>query len=399
MERACKGFKQPRVSVRLYGQVRDLGIVHRAVRAIHALIQLEVRVHDRPELQLAVDGVPAVRAGKVNAFLLHGGGDPVHDMRALIQILQMAGTRDDRRAAARLIGEQPVGIEHTVIRFDKLIAAAHAHRDGQLLAAAEHGKARLLAKAHTLPVLGLEAVELHHRFIVEIAALHLVTRKPDEAGRVFRLIADRHKKVELILRRRSTADAQLQRLTVIDAHVGVEHAGIVHLHRIAAVVADRRRFHAAVAPTQELKPVGVVHFALTIKDGIHAAALLIELDDPMLPPQLRLSLRLREDIIGRRIRIVLVRVGHIIERHTVSRAVAILVRVTRHAGKLRGGKLITPAHAGGQKLRHVVLRRLKEDLCLAVQLRLVQLPLHLGDGDCGKGKQHNKDRHRQKNLR
>ena len=361
---AGKALKQARVTVRIHRQVRDHRTVRRAVHGIAAPVFTQRRVNNGAELLLAVDRRPAVRTGEVDVLLLHRAGDDRRQLGGLVQILQVAGAGDDRRIAAAQRMEQTICLfGHKSRALHQRVVAGDLNGDGQILPGRQHFQPFLLRKAAA--AVAAQVVERHRHLVVPEALL-------DRGGRlgiIFQLgarrlfsfvVADGDEEMERTVVRRLAGDAHLQRLPVEDLRPRREHAGVIDRRRVAAIVADLRRFHTLGADAQRVEVGMGTQRLLTVKHRVDAAAIRVVLHEPTALAQLGVGLLPRQDIIRRGGGVVLVRVGHIPERN-LALVVLVLFRVERNIGKALhiAAALVFLLHTGGQKLRHAVLRGLE----------------------------------------
>ena len=364
---AGKALKQARVAVRIHRQVRDHRTVRRAVHGIAAPVFTQRRVNNGVELLLAVDRRPAARAGEVNVLLLHRAGDDRRQLGGLVQILQVAGAGDDRRIAAAQRMEQTICLfGHKSRALHQRVVAGDLNGDGQILPGRQHFQPFLLRKAAA--AVAAQVVERHRHLVVPEALLD----RGERLGIIFQLgarrlisfvVADGDEEMERTVIRRLAGDAHLQRLPVEDLRPRREHAGVIDRRRVAAIVADLRRFHALAAVAQHVEPGMHAQRLLAVKHRVDAAAVRVVLHEPMALAQLGVGLLPRQDVIRRGGVIVLFRVGHIPERKPVDIGLVVLVlfRVERDIGKALhvAAALVFLLHTGGQKLRHAVLRGLE----------------------------------------
>ena len=364
---AGKALKQARVAVRIHRQVRDHRTVRRAVHGIAAPVFTQRRVNNGVELLLAVDRRPAARTGEVNVLLLHRAGDDRRQLGGLVQILQVAGAGDDRRIAAAQRMEQTICLfGHKSRALHQRVVAGDLNGDGQILPGRQHFQPFLLRKAAA--AVAAQVVERHRHLVVPEALLD----RGERLGIIFQLgarrlisfvVADGDEEMERTVIRRLAGDAHLQRLPVEDLRPRREHAGVIDRRRVAAIVADLRRFHALAAVAQHVEPGMHAQRLLAVKHRVDAAAVRVVLHEPMALAQLGVGLLPRQDVIRRGGGVVLVRVGHIPERNLadIDLAVLVLFRVERDIGKALhvAAALVFLLHTGGQKLRHAVLRGLE----------------------------------------
>ena len=364
---AGKALKQARVAVRIHRQVRDHRTVRRAVHGIAAPVFTQRRVNNGAELLLAVDRRPAARAGEVNVLLLHRAGDDRRQLGGLVQILQVAGAGDDRRIAAAQRMEQTICLfGHKSRALHQRVVAGDLNGDGQILPGRQHFQPFLLRKAAA--AVAAQVVERHRHLVVPEALLD----RGERLGIIFQLgarrlisfvVADGDEEMERTVIRRLAGDAHLQRLPVEDLRPRREHAGVIDRRRVAAIVADLRRFHALAAVAQHVEPGMHAQRLLAVKYRVDAAAVRVVLHEPMALAQLGVGLLPRQDVIRRGGGVVLFRVGHIPERKPVDIGLVVLVlfRVERDIGKALhvAAVLVFLLHTGGQKLRHAVLRGLE----------------------------------------
>ena len=347
--------------------MRDHRTVRRAVHGIAAPVFTQRRVNNGAELLLAVDRRPAARAGEVNVLLLHRAGDDRRQLGGLVQILQVAGAGDDRRIAAAQRMEQAICLfGHKSRALHQRVVAGDLNGDGQILPGRQHFQPFLLRKAAA--AVAAQVVERHRHLVVPEALLD----RGERLGIIFQLgarrlisfvIADGDEEMERTVIRRLAGDAHLQRLPVEDLRPRREHAGVVDRRRVAAIVADLRRFHALAAVAQRVEVGMGTQRLLAVKHRVDAAAVRIVLHEPMALAQLGVGLLPRQDVIRRGGGDVLVRVGHIPERKPadIGLVVLALFRVERDIGKALhvAAALVFLLHTGGQKLRHAVLRGLE----------------------------------------
>ena len=364
---AGKALKQARVAVRIHRQVRDHRTVRRAVHDIAAPVFTQRRVNNGAELLLAVDRRPAARAGEVNVLLLHRAGDDRRQLGGLVQILQVAGAGDDRRIAAAQRMEQAICLfGHKSCALHQRVVAGDLNGDGQILPGRQHFQPFLLRKAAA--AVAAQVVERHRHLVVPEALLD----RGERLGIIFQLgarrlisfvVADGDEEMERTVIRRLAGDAHLQRLPVEDLRPRREHAGVIDRRRVAAIVADLRRFHALAAVAQHVEPGMHAQRLLAVKHRVDAAAVRVVLHEPMALAQLGVGLLPRQDVIRRGGGVVLFRVGHIPERKPadIGLVVLVLFRVERDIGKALhvAAALVFLLHTGGQKLRHAVLRGLE----------------------------------------
>ena len=364
---AGKALKQARVAVRIHRQVRDHRTVRRAVHGIAAPVFTQRRVNNGAELLLAVDRRPAARAGEVNVLLLHRAGDDRRQLGGLVQILQVAGAGDDRRIAAAQRMEQTICLfGHKSRALHQRVVAGDLNGDGQILPGRQHFQPFLLRKAAA--AVAAQVVECHRHLVVPEALLD----RGERLGIIFQLgarrlisfvVADGDEEMERTVIRRLAGDAHLQHLLVEDLRPRREHAGVIDRRRVAAIVADLRRFHALAAVAQHVEPGMHAQRLLAVKHRVDAAAVRVVLHEPMALAQLGVGLLPRQDVIRRGGGVVLFRVGHIPERKPadIGLVVLVLFRVERDIGKALhvAAALVFLLHTGGQKLRHAVLRGLE----------------------------------------
>ena len=364
---AGKALKQARVAVRIHRQMRDHRTVRRAVHGIAAPVFTQRRVNNGAELLLAVDRRPAARAGEVNVLLLHRAGDDRRQLGGLVQILQVAGAGDDRRIAAAQRMEQTICLfGHKSRALHQRVVAGDLNGDGQILPGRQHFQPFLLRKAAA--AVAAQVVERHRHLVVPEALLD----RGERLGIIFQLgarrlisfvVADGDEEMERTVIRRLAGDAHLQRLPVEDLRPRREHAGVIDRRRVAAIVADLRRFHALAAVAQHVEPGMHAQRLLAVKHRVDAAAVRVVLHEPMALAQLGVGLLPRQDVIRRGGGVVLFRVGHIPERKPadIGLVVLVLFRVERDIGKALhvAAALVFLLHTGGQKLRHAVLRGLE----------------------------------------
>ena len=243
------------------------------------------------------------------------------------------------------------------------VVAGDLNGDGQILPGRQHFQPFLLRKAAA--AVAAQVVERHRHLVVPEALL-------DRGGRlgiIFQLgarrlfsfvVADGDEEMERTVIRRLAGDAHLQRLPVEDLRPRREHAGVIDRRRVAAIVADLRRFHALAAVAQHVEPGMHAQRLLAVKHRVDAAAVRVVLHEPMALAQLGVGLLPRQDVIRRSVGVVLARVGHIPERN-LALVVLVLFRVERDIGKALhvAAALVFLLHTGGQKLRHAVLRGLE----------------------------------------
>ena len=364
---AGKALKQARVAVRIHRQVRDHRTVRRAVHGIAAPVFTQRRVNNGVELLLAVDRRPAARTGEVNVLLLHRAGDDRCQLGGLVQILQVAGAGDDRRIAAAQRMEQAICLfGHKSCALHQRVVAGDLNGDGQILPGRQHFQPFLLRKAAA--AVAAQVVERHRHLVVPEALLD----RGERLGIIFQLgarrlisfvVADGDEEMERTVIRRLAGDAHLQRLPVEDLRPRREHAGVIDRRRVAAIVADLRRFHALAAVAQHVEPGMHAQRLLAVKHRVDAAAVRVVLHEPMALAQLGVGLLPRQDVIRRGGGVVLFRVGHIPERKPadIGLVVLVLFRVERDIGKALhvAAAFVFLLHTGGQKLRHAVLRGLE----------------------------------------
>ena len=364
---AGKALKQARVAVHIHRQMRDHRTVRRAVHGIAAPVFTQRRVNNGSELLLTVDRRPAARAGEVNVLLLHRAGDDRRQLGGLVQILQVAGTGDDRRIAAAQRMEQAICLfGHKSRALHQRVVAGDLNGDGQILPGRQLFQPFLLRKAAA--AVAAQVVERHRHLVVPEALLD----RGERLGIIFQLgahrlisfvVADGDEEMERTVIRRLAGDAHLQRLPVEDLRPRREHAGVIDRRRVAAIVADLRRFHALAAVAQHVEPGMHAQRLLAVKHRVDAAAVRVVLHEPMALAQLGVGLLPRQDVIRRGGGVVLFRVGHIPERKPadIGLVVLVLFRVERDIGKALhvAAALVFLLHTGGQKLRHAVLRGLE----------------------------------------
>ena len=364
---AGKALKQARVAVRIHRQMRDHRTVRRAVHGIAAPVFTQRLVNNGAELLLAVDRRPAARAGEVNVLLLHRAGDDRRQLGGLVQILQVAGACDDRRIAAAQRMEQTICLfGHKSRALHQRVVAGDLNGDGQILPGRQHFQPFLLRKAAA--AVAAQVVERHRHLVVPEALLD----RGERLGIIFQLgarrlisfvVADGDEEMERTVIRRLAGDAHLQRLPVEDLRPRREHAGVIDRRRIAAIVADLRRFHALAAVAQHVEPGMHAQRLLAVKHRVDAAAVRVVLHEPMALAQLGVGLLPRQDVIRRGGGVVLFRVGHIPEWKPadIGLVVLVLFRVERDIGKVLhvAAAFVFLLHTGGQKLRHAVLRGLE----------------------------------------
>ena len=347
--------------------MRDHRTVRRAVHGIAAPVFTQRRVNNGAELLLAVDRRPAARAGEVNVLLLHRAGDDRRQLGGLVQILQVAGAGDDRRIAAAQRMEQTICLfGHKSRALHQRVVAGDLNGDGQILPGRQHFQPFLLRKAAA--AVAAQVVERHRHLVVPEALLD----RGERLGIIFQLgarrlisfvVADGDEEMERTVIRCLAGDAHLQRLPVEDLRPRREHAGVIDRRRVAAIVADLRRFHALAAVAQHVEPGMHAQRLLAVKYRVDAAAVRVVLHEPMALAQLGVGLLPRQDVIRRGGGVVLFRVGHIPERKPadIGLVVLVLFRVERDIGKALhvAAALVFLLHTGGQKLRHAVLRGLE----------------------------------------
>ena len=347
--------------------MRDHRTVRRAVHGIAAPVFTQRRVNNGAELLLAVDRRPAARAGEVNVLLLHRAGDDRRQLGGLVQILQVAGAGDDRRIAAAQRMEQTICLfGHKSRALHQRVVAGDLNGDGQILPGRQHFQPFLLRKAAA--AVAAQVVERHRHLVVPEALLD----RGERLGIIFQLgarrlisfvVADGDEEMERTVIRRLAGDAHLQRLPVEDLRPRREHAGVIDRRRVAAIVADLRRFHALAAVAQHVEPGMHAQRLLAVKHRVDAAAVRVVLHEPMALAQLGVGLLPRQDVMRRGGGVVLFRVGHIPERKLadIGLVVLVLFRVERDIGKALhvAAALVFLLHTGGQKLRHAVLRGLE----------------------------------------
>ena len=363
---AGKALKQARVAVRIHRQMRDHRTVRRAVHGIAAPVFTQRRVNNGAELLLAVDRRPAARAGEINVLLLHRAGDDRRQLGGLVQILQVAGAGDDCRIAAQRMEQAICLFGHKSRALHQRVVAGDLNGDGQILPGRQHFQPFLLRKAAA--AVAAQVVECHRHLVVPEALLD----RGERLGIIFQLgarrlisfvVADGDEEMERTVIRRLAGDAHLQRLPVEDLRPRREHAGVIDRRRVAAIVADLRRFHALAAVAQHVEPGMHAQRLLAVKHRVDAAAVRVVLHEPMALAQLGVGLLPRQDVIRRGGGVVLFRVGHIPERKPadIGLVVLVLFRVERDIGKALhvAAALVFLLHTGGQKLRHAVLRGLE----------------------------------------
>ena len=170
--------------------------------------------------------------------------------------------------------------------------------------------------------------------------------------------------------------------------MGRQLAGDLGLHTVAAVIAHGGAgAQPAITEPQGIEAVKVVgQVFFTVKHGVDAAAGGVELDHPMVVPQLAVHLILRQDGRGGGAFAGLGGGGHIVQGGFslggVQRCVVQGLQILRIAV---GNTAI------GQQLGQLVLGRVVDDLRLGVQFRLAQVALMAGDGDHGQAHQHDQN--------
>ena len=386
-QRAGEGGKKTAVAGGVHGQTVNDRVVDLAVHGGLALAVGQAAVGDGRERAGAVQTVPAVVGvfvDKLDILLLHGAGDAVGQAGGRVQILQVAGVGNNGGVAAANLGKQTVGGQRAGGGVHQTVLTRHLHGDGQVRAGGQIFvfEAGLLAEAHTVR----ERVQDHGGGVGEIVGLDLAAGQLDAGGAVD-AVGDGHIEVQR-LHRRVAGDAQKKLLFVDNLHMGRQLAGDLGLHTVAAVIAHGGAgAQPAITEPQGIEAVKVVGQGFfTVKHGVDAAAGGVELDHPMVVPQLAVHLVLREDGRGGGAFAGLGGGGHIVQGGFslggVQRCVVQGLQILR----------ITVGNAAiGQQLGQFVLGRVVDDLRLGVQLRLAQVALMAGDGDHGQAHQHDQN--------
>ena len=386
-QRAGEGGKKTAVAGGVHGQTVNDRVVDLAVHGGLALAVGQAAVGDGRERAGAVQAVPAVVGvfvDKLDILLLHGAGDAVGQAGGRVQILQVAGVGNNGGVAAANLGKQTVGGQRAGGGVHQTVLARHLHGDGQVRAGGQIFvfEAGLLAEAHTVR----ERVQDHGGGVGEIVGLDLAAGQLDAGGAVD-AVGDGHIEVQR-LHRRVAGDAQKKLLFVDDLHMGRQLAGDLGLHTVAAVIAHGGAgAQPAITEPQGIEAVKVVgQVFFTVKHGVDAAAGGVELDHPMVVPQLAVHLILRQDGRGGGAFAGLGGGGHIVQGGFslggVQRCVVQGLQILRIAV---GNAAI------GQQLGQLVLGRVVDDLRLGVQFCLAQVALMAGDGDHGQAHQHDQD--------
>ena len=386
-QRAGEGGKKTAVAGGVHGQTVNDRVVDLAVHGGLALAVGQAAVGDGRERAGAVQAVPAVVGvfvDKLDILLLHGAGDAVGQAGGRVQILQVAGVGNNGGVAAANLGKQTVGGQRAGGGVHQTVLTRHLHGDGQVRAGGQIFvfEAGLLAEAHTVR----ERVQDHGGGVGEIVGLDLAAGQLDAGGAVD-AVGDGHIEVQR-LHRRVAGDAQKKLLFVDDLHMGRQLAGDLGLHTVAAVIAHGGAgAQPAITEPQGIEAVKVVGQGFfTVKHGVDAAAGGVELDHPMVVPQLAVHLILREDGRGGGAFAGLGGGGHIVQGGFslggVQRRVVQGLQILRIAV---GNAAI------GQQLGQLVLGRVVDDLRLGVQFCLAQVALMAGDRDHGQAHQHDQD--------
>ena len=386
-QRAGEGGKKTAVAGGVHGQTVNDRVVDLAIHGGLALAVGQAAVGDGRERAGAVQTVPAVVGvfvDKLDILLLYGAGDAVGQAGGRVQILQVAGVGNNGGVAAANLGKQTVGGQRAGGGVHQTVLTRHLHGDGQVRAGGQIFvfEAGLLAEAHTVR----QRVQDHGGGVGEIVGLDLAAGQLDAGGAVD-AVGDGHIEVQR-LHRRVTGDAQKKLLFVDDLHMGRQLAGDLGLHTVAAVIAHGGAgAQPAITEPQGIEAVKVVGQGFfTVKHGVDAAAGGVELDHPMVVPQLAVHLILRQDGRGGGAFAGLGGGGHIVQGGFslggVQRCVVQGLQILR----------ITVGNAAiGQQLGQLVLGRVVDDLRLGVQFRLAQVALMAGDGDHGQAHQHDQD--------
>ena len=386
-QRAGEGGKKTAVAGGVHGQTVNDWVVDLAVHGGLALAVGQAAVGDGRERAGAVQAVPAVVGvfvDKLDILLLHGAGDAVGQAGGRVQILQVAGVGNNGGVAAANLGKQTVGGQRAGGGVHQTVLTRHLHGDGQVRAGGQIFvfEAGLLAEAHTVR----QRVQDHGGGVGEIVGLDLAAGQLDAGGAVD-AVGDGHIEVQR-LHRRVAGDAQKKLLFVDDLHMGRQLAGDLGLHTVAAVIAhDGAGAQPAITEPQGIEAVKVIcQGFFTVKHGVDAAAGGVELDHPMVVPQLAVHLALREDGRGGGVFAGLGGGGHIVQGGFplggVQRRVVQGLQILRIAV---GNAAI------GQQLGQLVLGRVVDDLRLGVQFCLAQVALMAGDGDHGQAHQHDQN--------
>ena len=386
-QRAGEGGKKTAVAGGVHGQTVDDRVVDLAIHGGLALAVGQAAVGDGRERAGAVQAVPAVVGvfvDKLDILLLHGAGDAVGQAGGRVQILQVAGVGNNGGVAAANLGKQTVGGQRAGGRVHQTVLTRHLHGDGQVRAWGQIFvfEAGLLAEAHTVR----ERVQDHGGGVGEIVGLDLAAGQLDAGGAVD-AVGDGHIEVQR-LHRCVAGDAQKKLLFVDDLHMGRQLAGDLGLHTVAAIIAHGGAgAQPAITEPQGIEAVKVIGQGFfTVKHGVDAAAGGVELDHPMVVPQLAVHLVLREDGRGGGAFAGLGGGGHIVQGGFslggVQRRVVQGLQILRIAV---GNAAI------GQQLGQLVLGRVVDDLRLGVQFCLAQVALMAGDGDHGQAHQHDQD--------
>ena len=386
-QRAGEGGKKTAVAGGVHGQTVNDRVVDLAIHGGLALAVGQAAVGDGRERAGAVQTVPAVVGvfvDKLDILLLHGAGDAVGQAGGRVQILQVAGVGNNGGVAAADLGKQTVGGQRAGGGVHQTVLARHLHGDGQVRTGGQIFvfEAGLLAEAHTVR----QRVQDHGGGVGEIVGLDLTAGQLDAGGAVD-AVGDGHIEVQR-LHRRVAGDAQKKLLFVDDLHMGRQLAGDLGLHTVAAVIAHGGAgAQPAITEPQGIEAVKVVGQGFfTVKHGVDTAAGGVELDHPMVVPQLAVHLILRQDGRGGGAFAGLGGGGHIVQGGFslggVQRCVVQGLQILRIAV---GNTAI------GQQLGQFVLGRVVDDLRLGIQLRLAQVALMAGDGDHGQAHQHDQD--------
>ena len=386
-QRAGEGGKKTAVAGGVHGQTVNDRVVDLAIHGGLALAVGQAAVGDGRERAGAVQAVPAVVGvfvDKLDILLLHGAGDAVGQAGGRVQILQVAGVGNNGGVAAANLGKQTVGGQRAGGGVHQTVLARHLHGDGQVRTGGQIFvfEAGLLAEAHTVR----QRVQDHGGGVGEIVGLDLAAGQLDAGGAVD-AVGDGHIEVQR-LHRRVAGDAQKKLLFVDDLHMGRQLAGDLGLHTVAAVIAHGGAgAQPAITEPQGIEAVKVVGQGFfTVKHGVDAAAGGVELDHPMVVPQLAVHLILRQDGRGGGAFAGLGGGGHIVQGGFplggVQRCVVQGLQILRIAV---GNTAI------GQQLGQLVLGRVVDDLRLGVQFCLAQVALMAGDGDHGQAHQHDQD--------
>ena len=394
-QRAGEGGKKTAVAGGVHGQTVNDRVVDLAIHGGLALAVGQAAVGDGRERAGAVQAVPAVVGvfvDKLDILLLHGASDAVGQAGGRVQILQVAGVGNNGGVAAANLGKQTVGGQRAGGGVHQTVLTRHLHGDGQVRAGGQIFvfEAGLLAEAHTVR----ERVQDHGGGVGEIVGFDLAAGQLDAGGAVD-TVGDGHIEVQR-LHRCVAGDAQKKLLFVDDLHMGRQLAGDLGLHTVAAVIAHGGAgAQPAITEPQGIEAVKVVgQVFFTVKHGVDAAAGGVELDHPMVVPQLAVHLVLREDGRGGGAFAGLGGGGHIVQGGFSLGGVQ--RRVVQGLQILR----ITVGNTAiGQQLGQFVLGGVVDDLRLGVQLRLAQVALMAGDGDHGQAHQHDQDGDRDEDFR